>query len=85
MKGFDAFTDLITMRELERLAIVDARRFRSAFATFEANPDADPSSWRALWSAITAEAYVRWFKNFEIALGRQLVVQNYVEQRAMDL
>jgi asparagine synthetase B (glutamine-hydrolysing) len=61
MNEYPKSTDLLTMRELESLGVVDARRFRGAFRRFAADPYADPWCWRAVWGAITAEAYVRWF------------------------
>ncbi len=64
MGGRGAVGDLVSMRELERLGIVSAKDFAPAFDGFAADPFADPLCWRALWAAITAEAYVRWFNDF---------------------
>ena len=65
MGGYDAFADIITMRELEALGIVDAKGFRADFKRFAADPYADSVQWGTLWTAITAEAYVRWFDDFK--------------------
>jgi asparagine synthetase B (glutamine-hydrolysing) len=67
MGGYEAVRDLVAMRELEKLGIVDAKRFRIAFERFAADPFADPSCWGGmLWGAVTAEAYVRWFNDFRM-------------------
>jgi asparagine synthetase B (glutamine-hydrolysing) len=63
--GLDAVKDLVTMRELECLGIVEAKGFRAAFERFAADPYADAAAWTTLWPAITAEAYVRWFNDFK--------------------
>jgi asparagine synthetase B (glutamine-hydrolysing) len=65
MGGASAVRELVTMTELQRLGMIEAREFRKAFDQFAANPGADPSCWGTLWSAITAEAYVRWFLQFK--------------------
>ncbi len=67
MGGARAVDDLLTMRELGALDIVDASRFRSAFERFAADPDADPAGWTTLWAPITAEAHVRWFQELRAA------------------
>jgi asparagine synthase (glutamine-hydrolysing) len=64
MGGYDAVRDLVTMRELDRLGIVEAKSFRVAFERFAADPFADASAWGTLWPAISAESYVRWFNDF---------------------
>jgi asparagine synthase (glutamine-hydrolysing) len=61
----DALADLLTMRELAAMGIVDAKAFGAAFARFRANPSADESVWGTLWAAITAEAHARWFQSFK--------------------
>jgi asparagine synthase (glutamine-hydrolysing) len=62
--GGHAVSELLTMRELATLGIVDPSRFRAAFEAFAQDPGKHLSSQMALWSAITAEGYVRWFNNF---------------------
>ena len=63
--GRASVADLVTMRELERLQMVDPSSFRTAFDRFARDPYANPRDWTTLWSALTAEAYVRWFREFK--------------------
>jgi len=65
LEGTPAFEDLLSMRELDAMGIVDAKRFGTAFQEFALDPRADPSLWGSLWPAITAEAYARWFRAFK--------------------
>jgi hypothetical protein len=65
LQGTPAFEDLVTMRELDAMGIVDAKRFGAAFQQFAADPRADPLLWGRVWPAITAEAYARWFRAFK--------------------
>jgi len=68
MGGYDSVRDLVTMRELAALALVEPVPFRHEFERFAENPAvADPSAWGALWGAIAGEAYVRWFREFNTA------------------
>jgi asparagine synthase (glutamine-hydrolysing) len=60
-----AIGDLVTMRELDKLGIVDPKRFGTAFEAFAKNPREQASAQLTLWSAITAEGYVRWFNDFK--------------------
>ena len=65
LQGTPALDELVTMRELDAMGIVDAKRFSAAFERFAADPRADPSLWGTLWPAITAEAHARWFRAFK--------------------
>jgi hypothetical protein len=71
MGGNEAMGDLGTMRELESLGILDSKKFRLAFHRFAADPYADPVCWHALWGALTAEAYVRWFNDLKADHGQR--------------
>jgi asparagine synthase (glutamine-hydrolysing) len=63
--GYDSVRDLVTMRELDGLALVEPVAFRRDFERFAANPAAaDPKVWGTLWGAIIGEAYLRWFRDF---------------------
>jgi asparagine synthase (glutamine-hydrolysing) len=65
MGGAGSMSDLVSMRELGKLGIVEAKAFGAAFDRFAARPQDRPADWNALWGAITAEAYVRWFSGFK--------------------
>ena len=65
MGGPKAVGDLLSMRELEKLGLVEAKTFGAAFDRFAANPSDRPTDWNTLWGAITAEAYARWFRRFK--------------------
>jgi asparagine synthetase B (glutamine-hydrolysing) len=62
--GYESVRDLVTMRELGKLGIVDPSRFRASFERFVADPHADVVSWGTLGGALAAEAHVRWFHDF---------------------
>jgi len=65
--GKDSLGDLLTMREMARMGIVDAQEYRDCFTAFARNPGgASPSAWGPLWGAITAEAFARWFSAFNV-------------------
>jgi asparagine synthetase B (glutamine-hydrolysing) len=67
MGGSQAVEELVTMRELASLEFVNPDRYRAAFERFAADPSADPSAWSTLWGPLTAEAYLRWFNDFNTA------------------
>jgi hypothetical protein len=63
--GYQAVADLATMRELDRIGIVRARRFQQEFRAFSDDPD----SWSSrsaipFWLALHAEVFARWFRSF---------------------
>jgi asparagine synthetase B (glutamine-hydrolysing) len=62
--GRASVEDLLAMRGLEALGIVDPSQFERAFEAFAADPYAPTADWHGLWGAITAESYVRWFHRF---------------------
>jgi len=65
--GYEAVRDLADVRELGRLGMVDREGFRRAFERFAVDPATDPDGWTRLWGAITGEAYLRWFHDFNTA------------------
>jgi asparagine synthetase B (glutamine-hydrolysing) len=68
--GYESVRDLVTMEELERLGVVDGRAFQRAFRRFAENPYATPAAAAIpFWTALHAEAYVRWFLAF-VSEGR---------------
>jgi asparagine synthase (glutamine-hydrolysing) len=62
--GASAVDELLPMRGLAALGIIDPHGFRVAFDRFAADPYAVDADWHGLWGAITGEAYVRWFDRF---------------------
>jgi asparagine synthase (glutamine-hydrolysing) len=60
--GPKSVSDLLTMSELSHGGVVDASAFRGQFEQFMRNPRAHPHDWVTLWPAITAEAFLRWFR-----------------------
>jgi asparagine synthase (glutamine-hydrolysing) len=64
MGGLDAVRELLSMRELGDLSLVDPEGFRRDFEAFAAAPENDVDGWWRLWGAIAAEAFVRWFREF---------------------
>lgn len=76
MGGQQAVGDLVSVRELESLGIVNSANFASAFDKHAADPFADPFCWRALWAAITAEAYLRWFNRFKAEMSSRTSLQS---------
>jgi hypothetical protein len=66
MGGLQSVSGLLSMRELDRLGIVDGGTYRAYFERFAGNPRNEPGGWNSLWSALAAEAYVRWFRDFNL-------------------
>jgi hypothetical protein len=62
--GLASMGDLSSVRELGRLGFVEADSFRRAFEQFAEHPGGNPGSWFRFWTALTAEAYLRWFSGF---------------------
>jgi hypothetical protein len=60
----DEMRDLLTMRELDRLGVVNAPVYRTAFDRFARDPIGNEWGWYSLWGAIAGEAYARWFRGF---------------------
>ena len=63
--GFESVRNLANLTELERMGLVDGKDFVAAFERFAEDPQRLPW-WRAdpLWAAISAEAFMRWFRDF---------------------
>jgi asparagine synthase (glutamine-hydrolysing) len=73
--GARSVDELLPMRGLSALGIVDARRFREAFDKFAADPHDVDADWHGVWGAITAEAYVQWFHRL-VAGGKAAVAED---------
>jgi hypothetical protein len=71
MGGYESVRDLVTMRELEKIGVINGQAFRAAFERFAAAPLTErASSPVRLWRAIVAEAYVRWFNGLPSRASR---------------
>ena len=54
--------ELLSMRELQALGIVDAKSFRAAFDRVASDPLRDDRAFCSVWAAIAGEEYVQWFR-----------------------
>jgi hypothetical protein len=64
-----ALRDLLSMRELEAVGIIDPPAFRAAFEAFTADPLRDDTAWAAMGAALSGEAYLRWSRELVTARG----------------
>jgi hypothetical protein len=63
--GTDSVREFLDVRELARLGLVNPARFQRSFHRMAgSHPGASVAEWQAVWGAVAAEAYVRWFLEF---------------------